>query len=208
MTDEALRGFTRTFSSIAAVGDGGGERMSALHAVAALLAALTTADADGRVIVDGAAGTLRFVLLNAAAHFAKASLKWPRTSDHPATASDLVPLQRAPVGLCLSCKHVANSSAAEDSKWTCPTPAHEPTTTLRCGMTVLYRGHISAQQVVSEAHAVILASGTLAPVSAVTRQLFPGPDAAARLRHFSCGHVVNKERLLTVALGASGSGLW
>jgi len=49
---------------------------------------------------------------------------------------------------------------------------------------------------------VILASGTLAPVSAVTRQLFPGPDAAARLRHFSCGHVVEKERLLTLALGA------
>ena len=50
----------------------GGERMPALHALAAFLAALTNADADGRVIVDGAAGTLRFVLLNAAAHFSKA----------------------------------------------------------------------------------------------------------------------------------------
>ena len=53
-------------------GEGGGERMSALHALAAFLAALTNADADGRVIVDGTAGTLRFVLLNAAAHFSKA----------------------------------------------------------------------------------------------------------------------------------------
>ena len=51
---------------------GAGERMSALHALAAFLAALTNADADGRVIVDGAAGTLRFVLLNAAAHFSEA----------------------------------------------------------------------------------------------------------------------------------------
>jgi hypothetical protein len=51
---------------------GGGERMSALHALAAFLAALTNADADGRVIADGAAGTLRYVLLNAAAHFSKA----------------------------------------------------------------------------------------------------------------------------------------
>ena len=54
--------------------EGGGERMTALHAVAALLAALTNADADGRVIVDNAAGTLRFILLNAAAHFKKASV--------------------------------------------------------------------------------------------------------------------------------------
>ena len=63
----------------------------------------------------------------------------------------------------------------------------------------------AACQVVSEAHAVILASGTLAPVSAVTRQLFPGPDAAVRLRRFSCGHVVARERLLTLAVGALAS---
>ena len=74
VAEEAARGFTPTLSSLADAGEGGGERMSALHAVAALLAALTSADADGRVIVDGAAKTLRFVLLNAAAHFAKASL--------------------------------------------------------------------------------------------------------------------------------------
>ena len=60
----------------------------------------------------------------------------------------------------------------------------------------------TAFQVVAEARAVILASGTLAPVSAVTRQLFPGADAAARLRHFSCGHIVAKHRLLALAVGA------
>jgi len=48
--------------------------------VAALLASLTAADTDGRVIVDGAAATLRFVLLNAAAHFAKVSLSGSRTT--------------------------------------------------------------------------------------------------------------------------------
>ena len=32
---------------------------------------LTNADADGRLIVDAAGGTLTFVLLNAAAHFTK-----------------------------------------------------------------------------------------------------------------------------------------
>jgi hypothetical protein len=46
--------------------------MSALHALVALMAALTNADADGRVVVDAAARTVKFVLLNAAAHFGKA----------------------------------------------------------------------------------------------------------------------------------------
>jgi hypothetical protein len=48
--------------------------MSCLHALVALAAALNNADADGRIIVDASARTLRFVLLNAAAHFAKARL--------------------------------------------------------------------------------------------------------------------------------------
>ena len=61
---------------------------------------------------------------------------------------------------------------------------------------------MNASQVLTEARAVILASGTLAPISAVTRQLLPGPEPAARLRHFSCGHVVSKERLLALAVGA------
>lgn len=57
-------------------------------------------------------------------------------------------------------------------------------------------------QVVSAAHAVVLASGTLAPVGALSQALFPGPAAAARIRHFSCGHVVSKDRLLALAIGA------
>ena len=44
-------------------------------------------------------------------------------------------------------------------------------------------------QVLSEAHAVVLASGTLAPVDSLALQLFPSVDPG-RLRHFSCGHVV------------------
>ena len=46
--------------------------MSSLHALVGLAAALTNADADGRVVVDAAAQTVKFVLLNAAAHFGKA----------------------------------------------------------------------------------------------------------------------------------------
>lgn len=45
--------------------------MSSLHALVGLAAALTHADADGRVVIDDAAQTVKFVLLNAAAHFGK-----------------------------------------------------------------------------------------------------------------------------------------
>ena len=45
--------------------------MSALHALVGLAAALTSADSDGRVVVDVAARTVKFVLLNAAALFGK-----------------------------------------------------------------------------------------------------------------------------------------
>ena len=51
-----------------------GSQMSALHALVAFMAALNNADADGRIILDPAAGTLKFLLLNAAAHFSKACL--------------------------------------------------------------------------------------------------------------------------------------
>jgi hypothetical protein len=44
----------------------------ALHALASLLRCLTSADADGRVVVDPAAGRLKFLLLDAAAHFGQA----------------------------------------------------------------------------------------------------------------------------------------
>lgn len=46
--------------------------MSCLHALVSMAAALNNADADGRVVVDPAGQTLKFVLLNAAAHFMKA----------------------------------------------------------------------------------------------------------------------------------------
>lgn len=52
------------------------------------------------------------------------------------------------------------------------------------------------------AHAVVLASGTLAPVALLQQQLFPSRD----VRHFSCGHVIAREQLLALALGRSPTG--
>ena len=60
-------------------------------------------------------------------------------------------------------------------------------------------------QVVAATHAVVLASGTLAPVEGLRRALFPtlGP---ADVHRFSCGHVVPPERLLALALGRGPTG--
>ena len=42
-----------------------------MHALVALASALNNTDADGRVVIDTVTGTLKFLLLNAAAHFTK-----------------------------------------------------------------------------------------------------------------------------------------
>ena len=42
-----------------------------MHALVSLASALNNADADGRIVIDAAGGSLKFLLLNAAAHFAK-----------------------------------------------------------------------------------------------------------------------------------------
>jgi len=54
-------------------------------------------------------------------------------------------------------------------------------------------------QVVQQAHAVVLASGTLSPIASLTRQLFPTLPPSA-INHFACGHVVPKEQLLALAV--------
>lgn len=100
-----------------------------LHALVSFLQALTNNDADGRVVSDPSSGTVKFVLLNAATHFAS---------------------------------------------------------------------------VVSTARAVVLASGTLSPLETVL-DLFPGVSEKD-IHKYSCGHVVGKERLLAVAVGAGPGG--
>ena len=58
-------------------------------------------------------------------------------------------------------------------------------------------------QVVEQAHAVVLASGTLSPIASLTRQLFPTLPPSA-ITHFSCGHVVPKQQLLALAVAQVG----
>lgn len=48
-----------------------GSGLSALHAALAFIGALTDDAADGRVLIDPEQGTLKFLLLNPAAHFSQ-----------------------------------------------------------------------------------------------------------------------------------------
>ena len=50
-----------------------GSGLASMHALVSLASALNNTDADGRIVVDAAGGTLKFLLLNAAAHFTKVS---------------------------------------------------------------------------------------------------------------------------------------
>jgi len=126
----------------------GGSGIGAMHALASVMSALTSADRDGRVILeppepgstssngggggggDGAGGRARFVLLSAAAPFSR-----------------------------------------------------------------VLRG----------ARSVALVSGTLAPVGALSAQLFPSA-APGQLRHFECGHVVPARQLLALPLARGPGG--
>ena len=199
-----LAGLTGELALAAA---GGG--MSALLALVALMAAHTNADADGRVVVDAAARTVKFVLLNAAAHFGKA--RYPAGAFAPpggrtvregearlggrACARALVETRWCRGARCGACPPAAACGV------TSPVLAHPGRAAPRSAS-----AHArAARQVVAAAHAVVLASGTLAPVAALRRALFPGAPARA-VRAFACGHVVPRERLLALALGRGPGG--
>ena len=154
--------------------------MSSLHALVGLAAALTNADTDGRVVVDAAAQTVKFVLLNAAAHFGKVG----------AYAHAVSALSKAG-NLC----YMRNSLTLRNA----PTLERVP------DRPISYQVPACGVQVVAAAHAVVLASGTLAPVEGLRRALFPALDPAA-VHRFSCGHVVPPERLLALALGRGPTG--
>lgn len=64
-------------------------------------------------------------------------------------------------------------------------------------------GHFS--KILQGARSVVLASGTLAPVEALRAQLFPAvPDKG--IRHFECGHVIDADNLVALAVGKGPSG--
>jgi hypothetical protein len=158
-------------------GGGGGEgragRLSSLHACVAFLSALTHAGQDGRVLVIPAAQSpaapahLKYVLLNAAAQFSKV-----RMLPHQHLFS------------------VTNSAVHRLSAQACPvrmlTPSYRHTQLLCCWYThreggrhqgtslfTLHPPHIGYLQVLASCRAVLLASGTLSPIEALTAQLFP-----------------------------------
>ncbi|RYG51796.1 hypothetical protein EON66_10395 [archaeon] len=70
---------------------------------------------------------------------------------------------------------------------------------------VALNAHASFRQIVDEAHAVILAGGTMSPMEDIVQQLF-SHIPPARVRTFSCDHVVPADALTAVAVGAGPTG--
>ncbi|XRB21885.1 helicase ATP-binding domain-containing protein [Pseudoscourfieldia marina] len=62
------------------------------------------------------------------------------------------------------------------------------------------------ERLVAKCHAVVLAGGTLSPVPALLRDLFPTVKQD-RVVRFSCGHIVDAGRFQCLALGRGPSGL-
>lgn len=68
------------------------------------------------------------------------------------------------------------------------------------------------QPLVEEARSVVLAGGTMEPVSDLLSHLFPylkdeGSTEYSRIHRFSCGHVIPKENLMTLIIQKSPTGL-
>ena len=62
------------------------------------------------------------------------------------------------------------------------------------------------REVVGQARSIILAGGTLQPVAAMVAQLFGGLPPA-RLRMYSCGHIIPRDSLTAFAVGAGPTGV-
>lgn len=141
----------------AAAGPNGGATTAgtgALHALLAFLQTLTSADADGRIVVQPPAGT---------SQQAQQAQQQPpfRGGDGPTGAA-----AGGAAGIAAGANGVLKF--------------------------VLLNAAEHFGEVVSAAHAVVLASGTLSPLQSVLH-LFPGLPPH-RLHRFSCGHVVGEER--------------
>ncbi len=72
--------------------------------------------------------------------------------------------------------------------------------------TLLTASMLLTTQVAEQTHSLILASGTLAPLGLLQRQLFPHYPLT-QLHTFTCGHVVPASRLLLLPFTSGPSGL-
>ncbi|XP_021736848.1 ATP-dependent DNA helicase DDX11-like [Chenopodium quinoa] len=71
---------------------------------------------------------------------------------------------------------------------------------------VMLTGEKIFSEIVNQAHAVVLAGGTLQPIEETRERLFPWLPSES-LHFFSCGHIIPPESILPVAVSSGPSGL-
>ena len=167
-----------------------------LQTLFSFLGSLTSSDADGRIILDPQAGTCKFILLNAAAQVSKARPLQPV----PQLDSRML-LKRLGIMPEVHASHLALQDLIPSSFY-CWTGFLHVESILAQDQRLAHRDLFSPLQILESAHAVVLASGTLAPTASLQRQLFP----CRQVQAFSCGHVISRDRLLALALGHGPSG--
>lgn len=67
---------------------------------------------------------------------------------------------------------------------------------------MLLNPNVCFEEIIKEARSVVLAGGTMKPMSDF-EQLIADKN---RIEYFSCGHVIPKENLLAITVGASSNG--
>ncbi|XBJ23479.1 hypothetical protein VPH35_001612 [Triticum aestivum] len=72
-------------------------------------------------------------------------------------------------------------------------------------LTSMYNSKLESSQVTDDAHAVILAGGTLQPIEEKRLRLFPGL-LPSDIKFFSCNHIVPPESILPIAVTCGPSG--
>ncbi len=70
---------------------------------------------------------------------------------------------------------------------------------------VLLNPSVYFKEIVEQARSVILAGGTMEPISSVIQQLFPEHNETEHIVRFQCGHVIPDENILPICLSTAPS---
>lgn len=68
------------------------------------------------------------------------------------------------------------------------------------------KSYTGSLQIANQAHAVVLAGGTLQPIEETRERLFPWLPSD-NLHFFSCGHIIPRESILPIAVSSGPSGM-
>ena len=170
-----------------------GYATSCLQCFVSFLVALTNTNADGRIILESAG---------------KQGRRRPGGADGGGAASNPVNITAAAAGggggggsggASAALPLTAQAATASSSRSSSRDGVNGASSSGRLQF-ILLNAARHFGNLLSQARSVVLVSGTLAPLTSLTAQLFPDVPSD-RLVHFECGHVIPQEQLLALSIG-------